>query len=386
MVYRVSGGRSYVFQALRPDGGYEQLGTGAKDRELAKDIEYMWGKLARKRAWDLLRPVLSAKRRQRTKLLVELFDLWTETDGDIEEIRQRKKDRDIEPLVAEWKKWYRGEVRGDTVDHAVPHVRWLLPEGTPRLVSAVTTDWLTERLTAYEGKRNTRRKVHSSWSGLFGYLAQVHKLWPKNPMDDVPRPSVEVSPIRFYEQDVVDRIVAWQPTEQRRALFAFLYGTAADVSILPRLTRRDFFDLGERLVRAEGTKTSTRDRVARIADWAWPIVWGYVSTFLPDARPWGDLNRWTISDWHRQTVGWDKEAERGLNLPQQWPLQCARDHWAVMRLRSGASVQVVAAQLGHGDPNLTFRKYGRFLPNALDRARMERQVQEYEVQRQQQQS
>lgn len=225
MVYRVRGGKAFVFQALKPNGAYVQLGTGTKDRAVARDIEHMWGKLAGKRAWDLLSPILLTAGRDRTRQILALYDLWMKENGDLEGIRQRKRDRDVVPLVRGWETWYRGEVADDTADHALMHVRWLLPEGTPRMVSQITTDWLTERLTAYEGKRNTRRKVHSSWSGFFGYLSQVHKLWPRNPIDDVPRPAQEDSPIRFYELDVVERIVGAQPDAQRRAIFALLYGT-----------------------------------------------------------------------------------------------------------------------------------------------------------------
>jgi integrase len=406
MVYRHPNGKAFLFQAIGPDGEYTQLGTGSKDREVSKEIARMWGKLAKKRAWDLLQPILGAARRERAKRLLALFDHWETADGKLDEIRQRIRDRDIEPLVEEWSTWYRSEVAADSAEHAIAHVQWLLPadaevldgEGRPkrdaagqpivthhpRLVSEVTTEWLTQRLTAYEGKRNTRRKVHSSWSGFFGYLTRVHKLWPKNPMEEVPRPAAEESGIRFHELDVVQRIVDWQPTEQRRALFALYYGTGCEVSIAPRLTRRDF-DPVEKAVRAFGTKTSTRDRIARIADWAWPIVWAYVRGFLPDVQPWGELNRWTISDWHRETQGWDPGTETGLNLPRRYPLHCARDHWAVRYVRSGGAIQVVASQLGHRDSNLTLKKYGRFRPDQVDRARMEEQAQAYDERRRGQQ-
>lgn len=388
MVYKVTGGKSFVFQALQPGGNYVQLGTGAKDRSVAKDIAHMWEKLAQKRAWDLLQPILGAKGRARARLLLGLYDLWVKAKGDVETVRRLQRDRNVEPLVAEWETWYRGEVEADTVDHAVAHCRWLLPEGASRLVSEVTTDWLTQRLTAYEGKRNTRRKVHSSWSGFFGYLTRVHKLWPKNPMDDVPRPTAEESPIRFYELDVVERIVGWQPTEARRALMAFLYGTACDLSVALRLTRRDFFNPDGQEVRTAGTKTSTRDRVSRVADWAWPTIWAYVRTVLPDTRLWS-FDRWAVSDWHRQTVGvgtkdtHGKIVAPGLNLAHRHPLHCARDHWAVRYLRSGGAIQVVAAQLGHRDPNLTLKKYGRFIPSGIDRERMEQQATAYEERRRQ---
>jgi integrase len=203
-------------------------------------------------------------------------------------------------------------------------------------------------------------------------------------MDRVSRPAEEASPIRFYELDVVEQIVGWQPTEARRAFFALAYGSGIEVSVAIALARADF-NPGTREVRAAGTKAHTRDRVVRIANWAWPIIWGHVSHFLPQARPWQAWSRWTASDWHRETVGWDPEAQRGLNLDRRYPLHCARDHWAVMRLRSGAPVAVVQLQLGHESPTLTLRKYGRFIPSGADRDRVEQQASEYEERRRQQQ-
>ena len=98
---------------------------------------------------------------------------------------------------------------------------------------------------------------------------------------------------------------------------------------------------------------------------------------LPGAPLWpATWNRWTVSDWHRETVG-----DEGLKLPQQHPLHCARDHWAVRAARAGTPIAVIQAQLGHGSSMLTLTKYGRFLPSASDRARWEEEATKYEQQR-----
>jgi hypothetical protein len=171
-------------------------------------------------------------------------------------------------MVEEWGTWYTGDVKSDSASHALAHVRRLLPVGQPRLMADVTMAWLTLALTAYPGKRNTPRKVHSSWSRYFAYLTSVRGLFPANPMTAVPRPAEEASPIRFYELDTVERIVTWQPTAARRAGFALAYGAAIEASVLVGVTRREFFDTNSKLVRAAGTKAHTRDRVCRVADWA----------------------------------------------------------------------------------------------------------------------
>jgi len=59
---------------------------------------------------------------------------------------------------------------------------------------------------------------------FFDYCARLRGIYATNPMRDVPRPKHEKNPIQ-YEQDEVERIVDWQPTAGRRALFALLYRT-----------------------------------------------------------------------------------------------------------------------------------------------------------------
>jgi hypothetical protein len=56
---------------------------------------------------------------------------------------------------------------------------------------------------------------------------------------------------------------------------------------------------------AAAKKAQSRDRVCRIADWAWEAVWAHCRRVFPGAPLWPDWNRWTVSDWHRETVGWE---------------------------------------------------------------------------------
>jgi integrase len=127
-------------------------------------------------------------------------------------------------------------------------------------------------------------------------------------------------------------------TALMRALFALLYESAIEVSTALALTRSD--------------------------------VWGASKEI-----------RWTVSDWHRETVGWEEETREGLNLPNRYPLHCARDHRAVRAARAGNPVAVIQAQLGHGSPMLTLTKYGRFLPSTADRAKWQTAATEYETRR-----
>jgi integrase len=385
MVYRRRDNKSgklrpgWTFMA-RTQTGWKQMGTRTDNKTLAGKIEGMWETLAKEhRAWDLLGRVMSGE-----LAIGVLYDLWSVTRWDPHEVRRRLNDTNLEPLVIVWQAVYaRSGPKADSVAHALAHVRALLPEGELRLASTVTVEWLTERLYAYPGKPNTLRKVHSSWSQFFAYCTDVKGLYVANPMAKVTRPAVQGSPIRFYELDVVERIVAYQPNPERRALFALLYGTAIEVSTALALTRADVWE-GTKEIRAAGTKAHSRDGVCRVADWAWETVWGHCRRMLPGAPLWPVWNRWTVSDWHRETVGYDEETRQGLNLARRYPLHCARDHWAVRAARAGTPIAVIQAQLGHGSPMLTLTKYGRFLPSSADREKWEKEAVSYEANRRRQ--
>lgn len=381
MVYKRTGRPTWSFQA-QTETGWKQLSTGTGARPLAQRVEAMWASLAAEhRAWDVLGRVLAG-----ALPVGRLYDLWTATRYDVAEIRRRLNDTDVEPLVAEWHGVHAGTVKPDSAAHALRHVRWLLPEARAVLASSVTTLWLTQRLAAYPGKQNTRRKVHSSWSVFFQYLTDVRGLFAANPVAAVKRPKAEESPIRFYDLDTVERIVGWQPTPERRALFALLYGTGIEVSVALALTRADVWE-ATREIRAAGTKAHTRDRVARVAEWAWPAVWAHAAARTPTARLFPAWSRFTVSDWHRQAVGdgvkdtHGRVAAPGLALARRYPLHCARDHWAVRAARVGTPIAVIQHQLGHESPTLTLKKYGRFLPSAADRAKWEQAATEYDAAR-----
>ena len=97
-----------------------------------------------------------------------------------------------------------------------------------------------------------------------------------------------------------------------------MYGTGADLSPALLLRRQDVDEI-TRYVRLAGTKSRHRDRMARIAEWAWPFVQDYLRAHLPTALlfPW---NRWDASDSHRETVV-DLTVKK--LLPARYPLRNA---------------------------------------------------------------
>lgn len=381
MVYRRDKRPSFYFEAKLRDG-FKQLCTHTHDKKLAQRIEHMWGELAdRYRAWDLLEPVIATP-----KAISALYDAWSEAKQDVEEVRRRSHDRDIEPLVAEWKGVYEKGVESDTATHALTHLRYLFPEGVPRLASTVTADWLTERLAAYPApRRNTLRKVHSSWSGFFDYLVMPKRLFVASPMLHVDRPHLQRVLVAFYDALTVARIVAWQPDSTRRAFFSLMYGTGADVSPALLVDRADV-NVSAKEVRIQGTKSGGRDRIVRVADTHWPTFWAHARTVTASRVFPATWDRWTVSDWHRQTVGIGVKdthgaiAEKGLELAKRLPLRKARHHFAVRLLEAGTPVRVVSDMLG-SDERTVLKHYGPWIVSGEDRARWEKIAAKHESKR-----
>lgn len=379
MVYLRKPRPSFYFEA-RTEHGWKSLCTHTSNKRLAQRIEHLWAEIAAMRAWDLLEPVWKDARK-----IGVLYDRYEQSRGNLVEMRRLAADVNVEPFVLEWNTVMKARIGADWSSHALAHVRHFFPASEPRMVSEVTGDWLTTTLAAYKGERNTRRKVHSSLTGFFDYLTVTKKLFPANPMALVSRPAQQFRPPVFYDAVTALRIVQWQPTPERQAIMALIYGTGADVT--PAITvEREDFNPATKEVRIAGTKTAYRDRVVRITDAMWPIVWAHVRTVLSGRVFPKGFDRWTVSDWHRHAVGDGVKdthgtvTHAGLKLKKRLPLRKARHHFAVRLLQSGAPVRVVAEQLG-SDSKTVLKHYGPWVTSSEDRARAEKMANQHETKR-----
>jgi integrase len=147
-----------------------------------------------------------------------------------------------------------------------------------------------------------------------------------------------------------------------RAALALAYGAGLEISAILALVETDV-DANAKEVRARGTKTWTRDRVACVADWARPHVELHLKTLTPGERLFRGMNRWEAGDMHRERC-------RALDLVG-YRLHDARHHWAVRMVRAGMPLELVARQLGHRDVVMVAKVYGRFVPNTVERDRWE---------------
>lgn len=380
MTFRRGARPSWYFTG-RTRTGWEQLCTFVKDRRLADKIEAMWGELAEDhRAFDVLDRVLSGE-----LTAAALYDLWRSegVNRSLALLRQHLKDVDLAPVVAEFLGIYGKRFPG-AVGHVAAHLRYLIPEGELFLASTATGDYLTQRLYEHGHQRgergawrpssqNTLRKVHASWSSFFGYCVSPKRLYSVSPMLEVDRPPVKQAPVEFYDLETIERIIAWQPTPERRAVLALLYGGAIESSLALAVTRADLEPATQEL-RVPGTKARTRDRVCRLETWAWALVWAHARTLLPAARLFPvEWTRHQVHDWHGEAI-------RALGLRYLKPY-ASRHAWAARWLKAGTPVEVVQKQLGHASPMLTLTLYGQFRPGASDRAEWESKVTANERQR-----
>jgi integrase len=307
-----------------------------------------------KRAWDLLTP-LAAK----SLTVPELYDAYSR--GQLDQLRESMNDVDLEPQVERWLGAVQGRIAVDTREHYELYVRSLIPEGQRFPRSTLTHERIVHWLASRPVGRSTKRKYHAALSGFCEYLKDVGVL-ARNPMRDVKAPAPAPARMRSLDQPDVNRLIDAQG-HPYNVLSALLHGTGIEVSVALGLKRRDV-DTVRREVRARGTKTAARDRITKVAEWAWPMIERHVALLTPNAPLFPGINRWTASGRHR-------EACEALEI-EDYQLKDSRHTYAVRAIRAGAPFEVVARQLGHADTTMVVRVYGRFRPTEQEMTAWER--------------
>lgn len=192
--------------------------------------------------------------------------------------------------------------------------------------------------------------------GVCRYL-RARGILRDNPMHDVKAPRPGPARDRSIEHSEVLRIVG-ELEQPYSTVVALMHATGIELSVALSLKRRDVdFDRGE--IRARGTKTRSRNRVVTIEPWGLEYLRQYARAFLPNACLFAGLNRWTVSDKHR-------EACARLQI-EDYQLRDSRHTYAVRAIRAGASFEAVARQLGHANTAMVSHVYGRYEPTEKER-------------------
>ena len=352
-------GRRWYVGVPRRAGGWEKRATGTEDKSVAKAMARMIDDLgpSGRRDWELLEAVLS------DRLTVgSLFDAHTR--NDLDGLRTRLNDVDLNDFVPAWLDVLRASLAKDTVEHYELYVRSLIQAETRFARSELTFERISRWLSTREVGPGTKRKYHAALSGFCEYL-RSRGILTRNPVRDVKAPTPSRPRMQYLASIQEIRALAEAQTEPFRTLSLLLHATGIEVSVALGLKSRDL-DVLRREIRARDTKTKSRDRMAKIAEWAWPDIERHIVFLTPNALLFPGLKRWTVSDKHREACAVLEIAD--------YQLRDARHSYAVRAVRAGASFEVVAQQLGHADTTMVVRVYARFRPTDAERSGWERQA------------
>jgi integrase len=346
-------------------GKWIQRTSGTADASTAAKIGRMVQDL--RRTYDILDRIEAG-----SISLPELFVLWEECRRDVDAIRQRLNDVDLEPFVAEWHKTAavsgKKKRSSDTVAHYYKYLRSFMPAGIPFSRSSYTADRIQLWIDQLEASAATKRKAASALSSFTVFLSR-RSLVPKKIMRDVELPEAGAPRLHYLTTEEARALADAQPG-QYRAFSALLAGSGIEVSVALGLRRRDV-DREHREIRAAGTKTHVRDRIVRVAEWAWSYLEELLEeeALLPDARLFDAiLDRWEARDVHAEAIA---ELVKRSPVYTGYTMRDQRHTYAVRAIRAGTPAELVARQLGHANAVLVHKVYGRFIPAQEERNRWE---------------
>lgn len=367
--YRRKGRRVHQIKIGGRDGRWFARTSGTRDANTAKKMQRMVDELGPQgaRAWDII-DRLEAK----TLSVADLWDLWIAHDKDLDRVRAHLDDVDLEPHVATWQAALKGPSTGiaeDTAAHYVAAVRLLIEEGKPFKRSALTParlrTWLDE-MTDVESA--TVRKRGQGMRRFTKFLV-ARRVLLSDPMRDITLPAPGKPRVHYLETVDAKRLADAQPSPYKE-FSALLAGSGIEVSVALKLRRRDV-DEEHREIRAAGTKTHARDRIVRVAEWAWDYVAPLLENRHRDALLFDTIpNRWDPQEAHNDAIA--ALVEKGHAIYDGYTMRDHRHTYAVRAIRAGTPAELVARQLGHVNPVLVHRVYGRFSPDQQERDKWEK--------------
>lgn len=346
--------------------GWKKRTTGTRDSATAKLYQQMVDELGprgKNAVWILDRVGTQFS-------LAELYQLWTKSRRSVARLKKLLKDVDVSKELEGWESWLSSKSSGvsaDTAAHYINHVRKAIPKGTVLLRSEFTSERVQRFLDRMDkAAPATVRKAGAAFSSAARYLKKRGVIRSKV-MADVDLPSAGAPRVNYLETAEAIRLADAQPGQYRN-LSALLAGSGIDVSVALCLRRRDV-NHDKREIRARGTKTYSRDRIVRVADWAWEYVEGLTAGKLPDALLFDRVpERWRPGKVHRKAIAALVEE---FPVYKGYTMRDARHTYAVRAIRAGTPAELVAQQMGHANWVLVGKVYGRFKPSHHERNRWE---------------
>jgi integrase len=360
--FRAHGRRIYTAKVPKGDGTWRGVSTGTADGRTARRMQEMIEALGVRgaRAWDVLDKVHDG-----SLTLASLYDHWRDAGRDVDTLRQNLANADLEPMVEAYLK--AATCSEDTKDHYRALIRRMMPEGNVFPVSRLNTAIVQKTIDDLKGSPATKRKAGAAIRSFCNWLI-ARGVIVVNPVRNVRLPRAGRPRTLYLETADAIRLADAQ-AHPYREFSALLAGTGIEVSVAMKLRKRDV-DTENREIRAAGTKTYSRDRIVRVADWAWPYVLDALKGKFPDSLLFDGIpNRWTAGDVHRAAI---KKLEKKFPVFKGYTMRDARHTYAVRAVRAGTPADIIARQLGHATPTLLLTVYGRFAPSQDERSKWER--------------
>lgn len=381
-MYRRRGRHGWETKVLNAGSKWRRLPLGTTSRKGGEDLERLLKLLQEELAFDILDQVGDHRALDTTTL----WQAWLRAKGSIPRLRAILNDTDLTQHVEQFEKFLAGKVAPDTAQHYVAAVRDLFgaEEKDGELVmpplreSELTAGYIQDWIDNQEGAPATVRKHGIAVRRFVEYIRRVHKRLPLgDPCADLELPPPGPPRIHFLEtSEVVALVQASEGIHQ--PLGAYLAGSGVDLSTGLKLRPRDV-SKADREVRAPGTKTWNRDRIVRVADWAWPILEEALEGKGPNATVFAEVrDRWVAQRAHRAVT--EKLVKDGHTIYDGYTIRDHRHTWAVRAAKSGWPIELIARQLGHKDGVLALKVYSRFNPNSKERDRWEAIATEYDRQ------
>lgn len=367
--YRRAGRRVHQIKIGTSSGAWIARASGTRDASTARKMQAMLDALGPqgKRAWDIL-----DRLEARTLAVPALWDLWAAHERDLERVRAHLDDVDLAPWVLTWARALDGPAAGisaDTAAHYLAAVRLLIAPDAPFPRSALTAARLLRWVDEMAGVAAATVRKRGQGMRRFTRFLVDRLVLTADPMRDVVLPAPGRPRVAYLETADARRLADAQPAPYA-AFAALLAGSGIEVSVALTLRRRDV-DVPNREIRAAGTKTHARDRIVRVAEWAWAYLVPLLSDRHPDARLFdGIAHRWAPRDAHAAAVV--ALVDAGHQIYAGYTMRDHRHTYAVRAIRAGTPAELVARQLGHVSAVLVHKVYGRFAPTQRERDTWER--------------
>lgn len=357
-MYQEPGSRNWMVR-VRVGGATHRLSTGTDLKSVARIFEETVSALQRQGREGLLRALV--ERRVTMPRLREALDA-----GTLDQLERSCRSAALAPLLEPWRKALARKVvpanvvaYGNAVDEFLATLgKQKLPPTTESLTPAAIRTWLDQ----VDGAVGTIRRRAAALSSFCRYLVEL-ELLESNPCKRVSLPPPAKPREQFLELEQVKQLLAAVEDEPRRVAIMLCYAAGLERSVVLKLRRKDVGE-GARTVLGRGTKTATRQRVARVAEWARPTLERYLKTLLPEAKLFPGLHPSTLTHTHL-------EACKRLGL-EGYRLHDARRHWGVRFARAGAPLQAIASQLGHANTQMASKVYAKYRPDEAELDKWER--------------